>query len=139
MLCEIREEAQRKGMQAEISLSGYDRGNIAEEDLVRILYCLGNAAVQDIQENKDADEANGTLSLTMTTSGERLFIRICAPVFTLSRERAAYVRKLARNYRGGVTVTARRDFREKDERRSSAGDGSGKRGKEILVNLRCTG
>ena len=139
ILCEIREEAQLNGMQAEISLSGYDRGNIAEEDLVRILYCLGNAAVQDIQENKDADGDSGTLSLTMTTSGERLFIRICAPVFILSRERAAYVRRLARNYRGGVTVTARRDFREKDERRLLAGDGSGKRGKEILVNLRCTG
>ena len=113
ILCEIREEAQRKGVQAEISLSGYDRGNIAEEDLVRILYCLGNAAIQDTQERKGADEANGTLSLTMTTSGERLFIRICAPVFTLSRERAAYIRKLARNYRGGVTVTARGDLREK--------------------------
>ncbi len=134
LLCQIREEACRQGIKAEISLIGYDRGDIAEEDLVRLLYCLGYAAVQpgDNSSRPGENAGNGDkgwLTLSMSTSGEQFLIRICAPSFKLSRLRASYIRSLARNYHGGVSSRI-----SKSEIKKS---GVRKRKKEIQVFLRC--
>ena len=99
ILSEIQERAEAKGMQARIAIQGYDPEKVAEEDLSQLLYCTGFAAEGDM----------GTLELSITSSREKLIIRLKAPRIRLSRMRSLLVNQIVHAYGGSLIAEHMRD------------------------------
>ena len=92
ILCEIQENTEAKGMKACISMNGYRQGKFAREDFSQLLYCIGFAVEGD----------RGTLELTITSSGDKLIIRMKAPKIHLSRMRWILANQIVHAYGGSL-------------------------------------
>jgi len=98
----IAETAQEHGDEVGITLRGYERGKIGEEDIARILFCMMSCM----------DEHHGRTDIYLTGTGGQLIISAAADDLRIPGRRISLMQQIAGKYKGEVTVTRKQGKRE---------------------------
>lgn len=116
-IAQSRDANQKQGRHLSILLHDFQRGNIAEEDIARLIYCLVYREEKMTSNNRSCREARSGYSsesafesrLVLAGTDGQLAIRYEAPILRYTRSRIAAMQALVRKYHGELVFTEKTD------------------------------
>ena len=117
VLAQSRDANQKQGRHLSILLHDYQRGNIAEEDIARLIYCLVYREENTTSNKRSRREARSGYSsesafesrLVLAGTDGQFAIRYEAPIIRYTRSRIAAMQALVRKYHGELVFTEKTD------------------------------